>query len=198
MMNATQKLWWKGLISLAYGSGLRRGEILNFTWADIDFETQSIKIVPKKQSECILEWEPKDHEMRVVPVSDKTIQPLADLQLQSDAGHPYAFISPRRLQRILHRRLSGQWLPTSEVINNVARDFEVITKRASVHECTIHDLRRSAITNWVQKLTIQVVQQLAGHSGISTTRKYYLTVRAEDMVSATELPNSLVTEACAN
>jgi integrase len=30
-----------------------------------------------------------------------------------------------------------------------------------------------AITNWAQKLPIQVVQQLAGHSDISTTRKYY-------------------------
>jgi integrase len=47
----------------------------------------------------------------------------------------------------------------------------------------LHDLRRSTITNWAKELPIQVVQQLAGHSDISTTRKYYLAVQPEDMIS---------------
>ena len=195
-MNAAKKLWWKALISLAYGSGLRRGEILNLTWSDIEFDAQLIRIVPKKQDRHILEWEPKDHEMRTVPVSDGAIQLLADLQLESEEGHPYAFIPPKRLELILRRRRLGKWRTTSEIINNMNRDFEVITRRAGVNTYTIHDLRRSAITNWAQKLPIQVVQQLAGHSDISTTRKYYLTVRPEDMTSATEILNNLVAEAC--
>jgi len=67
------------------------------------------------------------------------------------------------------------------VVNNIARDFGVIRLHAGVAKRTLHDLRRSAITNWAQKLPIQVVQQLAGHSDISTTRKYYLAVRSEDL-----------------
>jgi len=59
----------------------------------------------------------------------------------------------------------------------------------------LHDLRRSAITNWAQKLPIQVVRQLAGHSDISTTRKYYLAVRSKDLVSAKKLLNSILTQA---
>jgi len=61
-----------------------------------------------------------------------------------------------------------------------------------VAERTLHDLRRSAITNWARHLPIQVVQQLAGHSDISTTRKYYLTVRPEDMISANKVLNSIL------
>ncbi len=80
------------------------------------------------------------------------------------------------------------------MVNNLMRDFNVIRRRANVTECTIHDLKRSAITNWAQKLPIQVVQTLAGHSNITTTRKYYLAVRAEDFAAAGELLNIILAE----
>ncbi|MFC1737588.1 hypothetical protein ACFL1G_00880 [Planctomycetota bacterium] len=40
----------------------------------------------------------------------------------------------------------------------------------------MQDFRRSCITNWVRELPIHVVQKLAGHSDIKTTRLYYLSV----------------------
>ena len=70
--------------------------------------------------------------------------------------------------------------------------------KASVDECVIHDLRRSAITNWAKKLPIQVVQELAGHSDISTTRKYYLAVRSEDLASANKFLNQILAKARTN
>jgi len=54
-MRATEKIWWNALSSLAYGSGLRRNEILHLTWADIDFENQRIKVNVKKGTENIIE-----------------------------------------------------------------------------------------------------------------------------------------------
>lgn len=192
LMNATSRAWWRALMSVAYGSGLRRGEIINLMWADVDFEKQLIHIVPKKETKQTLEWEPKDHENRIVPMSDETTQLLANLEVQSEERHPYIFVSPQRLRRILQRRELGKWSPTSEIINNLPRDFNALRCRASVPKCTLHDLRRSAITNWAQQLPIQVVQQLAGHSDISTTRKYYLAVRAEDLVLAGRLLNSIL------
>ena len=195
LMRSANWLWWKAFLSIAYGSGLRRGEILNLTWVDIDFENQLIRIVPKKETGSMLEWESKDHENRIVPMSDETTQLLADLQVQSEEGNAYIFISAQRLQRIFFRRKISDWSPTSEVVNNLARDFGIIRRHAGVEKCTLHDLRRSAITNWAQKLPIQVVQQLAGHADISTTRKYYLSVRPEDIVSATRLLNSILARA---
>jgi len=56
----------------------------------------------------------------------------------------------------------------------------------------IHDLRRSAITNWAKYLPIQVTQQLAGHSSLSTTRKYYIAVRPEDIASASYVINKIM------
>ena len=192
LMKAATRLWWQAFVSVAYCSGLRCGEIVNLTWGDIDFEHQMICIVSKKESESILEWEPKDHENKAVPMGDETTQLLANLEAEAKEGSPYAFVSPERLRRILQRRAARKWSPSSNVINNLARDFGVICGRAGVAKCTLHDLRRSAITNWAQKLPIQVVQQLAGHSDISTTRKYYLAVRSEDILSATELVNRIL------
>jgi len=70
----------------------------------------------------------------------------------------------------------------------------VVRKRAGIVKCTVHDLRRSAITNWAQALPIQVVQQFAGHSNIMTTRKYYLAVRKEDIERAGAYLNQLLTQ----
>jgi len=81
---------------------------------------------------------------------------------------------------------------------DVYRDFDVIRRRSGIARCTIHDLRRSAITNWAQRLPIQVVQQLAGHSNIATTRRYYLAVRPEDMDSANRITNEILESANTN
>jgi len=190
-MNEAKDLWWNTLISIAYGSGLRRNEILYLTWADVDFENQQIHVSPKKETVETIEWEPKDHEKRVVPMVDETAQLLANLQVQAKEGFPYILISPKRLERIRERQKIGNWTQRSEIINNLRKNFNAIRSRAGLTKCTLHDLRRSAITNWAWYLPIQVVQQLAGHSDISTTRKFYLTVRSEDMASANEVLNEI-------
>lgn len=192
LLDATEKLWWKALFSIAYSSGLRRNEIFNLTWQDIDFENKLICINAKKSTRLTIEWEPKDHESRVVPVSEHTLQFLAELQLTAPDGYPYIFIKPERFRLIKNREKAGTWNPGCEAINNVDRNFLVIQKKAGVAKCTLHDLRRSAITNWAKYLPIQVTQQFAGHSNISTTRKYYITVRSEDIASANEVFNKIM------
>jgi len=132
--------------------------------ADIDFSNQQIHVSPKKETRETIEWEPKDHEKRVVPMADETAQLLANLHAQAKEGYPHIFISSKRLKRIRERQKIGKWTSRSEIINNFTRDFGFIRSRSDVTECTLHDLRRSVITNWASHLPIQVVQQLAGHS----------------------------------
>jgi len=152
-------------------SGGRRDELLNLTWSDIDFEIQTVRFVPKRSSEVILAWEPKDHQIREVPIPSETLQLLVNLQLETEEASPYVFISKARLLHILKRRSQGNWEPDSEIINNLIRDLKVTCRHAGANPFTVHDLRRSCITNWSKKLPIQTVQQLAGHPSIETTRK---------------------------
>ena len=97
--------------------------------------------------------------------------------------------------KIKQRQIIGNWNPQSEIINNLYKNFQITNCRAGVAKCTLHDLRRSAITNGAQLLTIQVVQQLAGHSDISTTIEYYLIVRREDLEYANKVLNSILAKA---
>ncbi len=189
---ASHRLWWKALLVLAYTSGGRRDELLNLTWADIDFDAQNVSFVPKQASKFLLAWEPKDHESRVIPVPPRTIQLLVDLQAIADERSPYVFVSGDRLAHILSRRSNGTWKADYELINNLMRDLEVICRRAGVGSFILQDLRRSCITNWANVLPIHVVQKLAGHSDIKTTQRYYLAVRKGDSEKARQVQSIIL------
>ncbi|MCF7955182.1 MAG: tyrosine-type recombinase/integrase [Phycisphaerae bacterium] len=187
LLGATDDIWWKAFISVAYSSGLRLNEILHLTWKDIDFEHKRVRVSAKKATKRIIKWEPKGRKKRIVPISDEALKFLVDIQVDAPDGHPYIFISPNRLHRIFERMKACKWHDRSEVINNMNKNFKTIRIKSGIEECTIHDLRRSAITNWTKKLPFQVVHKLAGHVSIKTTMDYYMAVRPEDFDSANEV-----------
>jgi integrase len=194
VMELSESSWSRVFLALAYMSGGRRDELLNLTWADVDFAGHNVAFRPKKASELILGWQPKDHESRIIPVPEETVQLLANLQMESDEGNPYVFLSTRRWMHILKRRDNGSWQSEFELINNLTRSIQVLCQRANLEVFTPHDLRRSCITNWAQKLPIHAVQYLAGHSNIATTTKYYLSVRTSDLENARKLQAKLMTK----
>ncbi|MHC4060077.1 MAG: tyrosine-type recombinase/integrase [Planctomycetota bacterium] len=105
----------------------------------------------------------------------------------------YVFISKARLFHILNRRSQGDREPDSETADNLIRDLKVMCRRAGVNPFTLHDLRRSYITNWSKNLPIQTVQHLAGHSSIETTRRYYLSVQQSDLDTARQVQSKVMT-----
>ena len=51
---------WDLMIIVALTTAMRRSELLNCTWSNIDFEQQVINIAPKINSECTWRWDIKD------------------------------------------------------------------------------------------------------------------------------------------
>jgi integrase len=194
VLNSTPDLWWKTFLTVAYVSAGRKDELLNLTWADIDFENNNISFVPKKEAGNLLAWEPKDHESRVIPVPEQMTQLLANLQTKADEISPYVFVSEKRLNHILDRRAKGNWKENDDLINNMLRRLKGLCKKAKVKTFCFHDLRRSCITNWTKHLPIHVVQELAGHSNIDTTQKYYLFVENSDRQMARDLQSKVMTK----
>ena len=184
LLGATSDTWWKAFLSVAYTTGARTGEILNLRWADVDFEMNRIRIVSKEADGNLGGWEPKDHEGRILPIPAGVAQLLADLQAASAEGCPYVFVPGWRWKHIQKARKSGDWNDEQLLLNNLDRRFKTLRRRAGVGKCTLHDLRRSCITNWARELPIHVVQKLAGHSDIKTTRLYYLAVEQSDLEKA--------------
>jgi len=79
--------------------------------------------------------------------------------------------------------------------NNTLRDFQKQVERAGIKpdaQLTIHTLRKSCIQNWANELPINVTKELAGHSSITTTQKFYLQVDEYHRAKAAQIVENLV------
>lgn len=167
LLDAASSTRWQAIIALAYCCGLRVGEILNLTWDDVDLTEHTVRIVAKR-GELAEDWSPKDKDMRTVPLPEPARIVLAKLWLARSQDQVYVVtlsFGPNADKPIPRR--------------NTWRDFDVIRRRASVPRCSLHDLRKSYCTNLAGSLPLHVVQELAGHSDIRTTRRHYVKVQPE-------------------
>ena len=161
------------MVTLGYCCGLRLGEVLNLTWLDVDFEQSRVRVVRKDASEHRNAWMPKDKEMRIVPLPNQAVSVIAKLQVSAADGQEYIFVN-------------GRGSATGDRVkrHNAWRDFQAIREKAGLPKCSFHDLRKSYCTNLAGAVPLHVVQELAGHADIRTTRKHYLKVRDEQIDSA--------------
>jgi len=107
---------------------------------------------------------------------------LADYQSRQPERHPYVFVLPARYTHIQDQpRAKGKWRYSDsrqKVVPKFNVAFGKILGRAGIERGTFHDLRRTAISNWLAKgLSEFEVMKLAGHSNFSTTHRFYLRVR---------------------
>jgi integrase len=173
---------WKLLISLALTTGMRRGELLNVVWSDVDFEKQTIRVAPKRDTGSTWEWRIKDSERRILPLTNDAARELIEHQVAQPEGYPYVFVSVPRYERIQERRRQGRWTLSDGrcPVNNFTRHFEKLQARANVDQGEFHDLRRTCITRWFENgLSEFEVMKLAGHSDFQTTHRFYLAIRRD-------------------
>ena len=177
---------WDLLILVALATGLRRSELLNATWADVDFAEQTLRVSPKADTAETWLWLIKDVDRRTLPLSDDLTQMLADHQNRQPEGHPYVFVPTARYDHIQgDLRAKGNWTytdSTRKVVPLFNRHFNKILARAGIDHGEFHDLRRTAICNWfAEGLSELEVMHLAGHANFATTHRYYLKV-SDDLV----------------
>jgi integrase len=175
---------WELLVVLALCTAMRRGELLNTTWRDIDFEKQTIEVSPKKSTDYTWEWHIKDTERRILPLTEEVIRLLAQRQAVHLEGCPYVFVPKLRYDYIQKLRQQGNWTLQhgARPINNFNRKFRMILDRAGIGEGEFHDPRRTCLTRWFSNgLAEYDVMNLAGHTDFETTHNFYLGVR-EDLL----------------
>ena len=180
-------LEWDLVVTLALTTGMRKGELLNLVWSDIDFAEMTIEVSPKKNTDETWEWKIKDTDRRFLPLKEDVSYLLAGLQNRRPEGYPYVFVPPGRYDHIQQQlRPRNKWSLSSarnKVIHNFTRQFDRILLKANVDRGTFHDIRRTAITNWFrQGLSEYDVMTLAGHANFATTHRFYLAV-ADDLVT---------------
>lgn len=99
------------------------------------------------------------------------------------------FVPIDRYDFIQHqRRAKGKWNLVSsrlDVVNNFYRQWEEILKRAGIRKKgTFHDLRRTALSRWLGKMSEYEVMTLAGHSSFQTTHNFYLSIKKDHLEKA--------------
>ncbi len=181
---------WDLLITVALTTAMRRGELFNTVWADIDFEKKTIEVSPKQDTEQTWEWHIKDTDRRTLPLTDEVISLLSEHQGRQPEGYPYVFVPSSRYDRVQELRKQGKWTLCSSrqnLIYNFTRQFRKILKRAGVKKGQFHDLRRTALSNWLTNgMSEYKVMTLAGHSNFATTHQFYLAVADDLMDTARE------------
>lgn len=175
---------WELLIRMALCTAMRRGELLNLTWPDIDFDRKTAEVSPKDDTESTWEWHIKDADSRTLPLTEDVMASLVKLRSHLPESYPYVFVPPKRYMHIQKLRQEGNWTVEKGrcPFNNFTRLFNAICLMAGIKHGSFHDLRRTCLSKWLSSgLSEFQVMTLAGHSKFETTRKFYLAVN-DDLV----------------
>jgi site-specific recombinase XerD len=138
----------RALLELAYAAGLRAEELVNLDTGSLDADAEEVRV------------EGKGGRTRVVPVGEHAWQAL-DRYLSRGRTVLNCGASPA-----LFLSKSGRRLSTSDV----RRRLRLQTRRAGVSP---HTLRHSFATHLLEGgADLRTIQELLGHSSISTTQTY--------------------------
>jgi len=129
-------------------TGLRKNELINLEWSDIDFQRRKIKVRKKGY------WNPKGTE-RDIPINKKLFEALKELKSKSDSRYVFGK-GDKKCSNKLRERLM------------------VLTKKCGLPDVTkLHSLRHTFASHLVMSgVDLATVQKILGHTDIETTMIY--------------------------
>lgn len=132
------------IVICALQTGMRKGEILNLKWSNIDFENKFIELLKTKSGKA-----------RKIPISDKLMKEL--LKLKKNIICEYVFANPYTKTKYI----------------SIHKGFGEVLKKAKIEKFRFHDLRHTAATRMTEMgIDLAVVQEILGHSDVKTTMRY--------------------------
>jgi len=158
----------KDIITVAFYTGLRLGELVNMHWNWIDFLQNQITV------KCSDNFQTKSKKERIVPMNNKVRTILFKrFNLHIHNLDEVVFYN-RRGKRLYQESISKQ--------------FKKIVRKANLNEkIHFHTLRHSFASLLVQKgVSLYVVKELLGHEDLATTQ-IYSHLQKENLRSAIEL-----------
>lgn len=164
---------WGAAFLCLLGTGLRRGELLALRWQDIDLEENIIEVkqalaITKTQGLVIDEPKTKKSK-RIIPLPEM----VADAIRKHRKRHAEVKLIAKDYEDndLVFCTLNGK--PISP--RNFTRKFYEIKKKAGIsEEVNLHALRHTFATRLLEEgENLKTVQELLGHTNISTTGNIY-------------------------
>ncbi len=143
LVDAVDNPYMQAMIAVIGETGIRKGEALSLTWSRVDLVRQLLWVEFTKNDEP-----------REIPLSSYAAGHLAGLVRYLHT--PYVFVNSRTGTR---------WVNPDKPLLRAADRVGV--------KVGFHDLRRFRCSQWLMHgVDVRTVQQLMGHSDISTTMRY--------------------------
>jgi integrase len=164
-LSLVEEAWLREAIVFAVSTGIRRGELINLHWSDVDLDRKMMTI----QSSG--DFTVKGDKTRIVPLSAVAMAVIA--QREKHLGCPYVF----------HRGGNRLWP------NWVTELFRFYVKKAGLWEKGLHwHNLRSSFASWLvaDGASIYAVSKLLGHSSVTLTQKYYARLAPETLHSTVD------------
>ena len=140
------------ILELLYGCGLRVSELVNLKINDIDISAKYLQCTGKGSKE------------RIVPIGSKALKAIKDYEKERD----FILQKNRQTSKILLIKEDGKNITRQDVYTFIHKQGEKIHKSISPHT-----LRHSFATHLLENgADLRVVQELLGHSDVSTTQLY--------------------------
>jgi integrase len=141
-------------------AGLRRGEIVELRWADVDFDNSRIRVSRAYKRDEHLRWivgAPKNSRPRTVPIPPDLVDALAKI-----AGLP---------DELVAHMPNGERIEPWRLVEAVSRDaMSIGINRPGIAS---HTLRHTYCSHLAQNgCPAVVIQRLAGHASVRTTERY--------------------------
>ena len=135
----------KQILTVALNTGMRRAEILNLQWKQVDLKAKRIKVERTKSGKS-----------RFVNINTFLHEELVKLRNRNGQS-PCVFFNPE----------------TGKPFTTIKTAFNAACRRAAIEGLWFHDLRRTFATRLLQKgADVETVRTLLGHRSILTTQRY--------------------------
>lgn len=139
--------WVRPIVTIARHTGLRRSNILELTWSQVDLAKKAI-VIPKTKNDSPIG----------LPLTNTAVKTFTELQRVRHIHSPYVFCDTQ-----------GQpYTP-----GRVSLAFRRACKKAEVTNMRFHDLRHDFASSLVQSgVDINTVKELLGHRDLRMTLRY--------------------------
>jgi integrase len=167
-----------GLVfALAASTGLRLGELLGLTWADVDFKADTLSVRQSLARTRDGSWglaAPKTTKSRrTIPLPSMARESLTRRKAVQEADHKTAGGAWQDRDDLVFTDVVGRYLHPG----SVSHAFQHTREALGLPAARFHDLRHSAATLMLAEgVPLAVISEWLGHSGIAITAQHYAAV----------------------